>query len=96
MSNLDRNAVEAKATRIKIMVERQHKGVDILFSDNGNGISPGNRDRIYRSFFTTRCDSGGMGLGLGIVRSLIEAHNGTIEPMNAEEGAMFALHFQRS
>lgn len=92
--NLIQNAVQANATHIDIIVGRSQSGVDVLFRDNGDGVSPGNRDKIYQPFFTTRRESGGTGLGLGIVRSLIAAHNGTIQLTTTEEGTTFALHFQ--
>jgi len=66
----------------------------VLFCDNGRGVSPGNREKIYDPFFTTRREQGGTGLGLGIVRSLVEAHNGTIELREAGSGTTFALNFQ--
>lgn len=91
--NLIQNAEQAGATRIEIVVERGQSGIDVLFCDNGLGVSPGNRDKIYDPFFTTRRDSGGTGLGLGIVRSLVEAHGGTVELRGAEAGTVFALRF---
>lgn len=92
--NLIRNAEQAGATQIEIIVERNESGIDVQFRDNGHGVSPGNRDKIYEPFFTTQREAGGTGLGLGIVRSLVEAHNGTIELRNSEEGATFVLHFE--
>jgi signal transduction histidine kinase len=102
--NLIQNAEQAGATRVRFVVERRATGVDILICDNGRGVSPGNRDKIYEPFFTTRRESGGTGLGLGIVRSLVEAHNGTIELRQADPdhepeagfgtGTTFALKFQ--
>ena len=91
--NLIENAEQAGATRIRIVIQPGRPGVDVLFCDNGHGVSPGNREKIYDPFFTTRRDAGGTGLGLGIVRSLVEAHNGRIELRPSEAGAIFALHF---
>jgi signal transduction histidine kinase len=92
--NLIQNAEQAGASRIEIAVERGQSGIEVLFRDNGRGVSPGNRDKIYDPFFTTRRDSGGTGLGLGIVRSLVEAHNGTVLLRGADAGATFVLRFQ--
>jgi signal transduction histidine kinase len=89
--NLIQNAEQAGATRIEIVVEGGDSSVEVLFRDNGAGVSPGNRDKIYEPFFTTRRESGGTGLGLGIVRSLVEAHGGTIELRATEAGTVFAL-----
>jgi len=91
--NLIQNAEQAGATRIEIAVERGPSGIEVLFRDNGRGVSPGNREKIYEPFFTTRRESGGTGLGLGIVRSLVEAHNGAVELRETEAGTTFALHF---
>ena len=46
--------------------------------DDGPGISPGNRDRIFDPFFTTRREEGGTGMGLPIVRRMLEAHGAEI------------------
>jgi signal transduction histidine kinase len=62
--------------------------VVIAVQDSGVGISPENADRLFDAFFSTR--SNGMGMGLSIWRSIIEAHEGRIEASNnAEYGATF-------
>lgn len=64
------------------------KTVTLDIRDNGPGISPGNRTRIFDAFFTTKRDSGGTGMGLEIVKSLLETHRGKIDlmpPPNASE-----------
>jgi signal transduction histidine kinase len=59
--------------------------------DSGPGIKPGHLDRLFDSFFTTK--DGGMGLGLAISRSIIEAHGGHIRADNesAYGGARFSF-----
>ena len=57
----------------------------VSVTDNGCGISPENRDKIWEPLFTTREDTG-TGLGLDICRKIVEAHHGTIESENAPEG----------
>ena len=47
-------------------------------ADNGPGVSEGNRARIFDTFFTTRRNSGGTGMGLPIVRRMLQAHGGDI------------------
>jgi signal transduction histidine kinase len=50
--------------------------VRVTVEDTGNGIDPAHLDHIFDPFFTTK--SNGMGLGLSICRSIIEAHGGKL------------------
>ena len=59
--------------------------------DNGPGISEGNRDKIFRQFFTTARETGGSGLGLSIVQALLHAHGGSITLEPTETGACFRV-----
>jgi two-component system, LuxR family, sensor kinase FixL len=64
--------------------------IEVAIADCGPGISPSNLPRLFESFFTTRAE--GMGLGLSIARSIVEAHDGRIwAEGNADGGATF--HF---
>jgi signal transduction histidine kinase len=56
--------------------------------DSGPGLDPANRDHLFHSFYTTKPD--GMGMGLAISRSIVEAHGGQLwaEP-NQPHGAVF-------
>ncbi|MEO6012935.1 MAG: HAMP domain-containing sensor histidine kinase [Devosia sp.] len=88
---LIRNAGEHGASAIEINAAREDGFLRIIVADNGAGISPGNRDRIFEPFFTTRRESGGTGMGLQIVRSMLAAHAGTIALLPSETGASFEL-----
>jgi signal transduction histidine kinase len=64
--------------------------VDLVVADNGPGIPKEHVPNLFESFFTTKPE--GMGLGLSIVRSIVEAHDGRIEAgQSGDGGALFRL-----
>lgn len=66
------------------------KTVRVEVSDSGAGVSEGDLDKIFQAFYTTKPD--GMGLGLAITRSIVEAHGGRLEARNnAGGGATFSF-----
>lgn len=64
---------------------------EVVVEDDGRGVSAANASRIFTPFFTTARDRGGSGLGLAIVRSLLEAHGGSIAFVPGRLGAAFRL-----
>lgn len=72
-----RDAVSQHSGRIELDMTEQDGIVTLRISDNGRGIPPLALPRIFEPFFTTKED--GVGLGLAIVRSLVELGGGTIE-----------------
>lgn len=93
VSHLIDNALRHNADDIKIDIEADAQYASLTVSDNGDGISEKNREKIFEAFFTTRRESGGTGMGLGIVQSLLQAHGGSIEllPLTAARGARFLI-----
>ena len=93
--NLLRNGVEAIVESgdgqhaLYIETSRDKAGqVEVTVRDTGNGIAPEILARLFEPFFTTKRD--GLGMGLSISRSIIEAHDGTLNaPASVGRGATF-------
>ncbi|WP_022667260.1 sensor histidine kinase [Desulfospira joergensenii] len=73
---------------ISIAVEKGH--IHVCFTDNGDGIDPDVLKKIWTPFYTTK--DTGTGLGLGIVKNIMEAHKGSIRVSNSTgSGAVFEI-----
>ncbi|WP_202311401.1 MULTISPECIES: sensor histidine kinase [unclassified Mesorhizobium] len=90
-ANLADNSARHGATRFGIDVGSAGDRVIFTVTDDGDGISPGNRHHIFEPFFTTRRETGGTGLGLGIVTALLKAHGGAIRLVDSERGTRFEI-----
>ena len=90
-SNLADNAMRHGSSALELTATRQEDLLKVTVRDNGEGVSPNNRSQIFDSFFTTRRDSGGTGMGLAIVRAMLDAHGGTIRLTDSETGTAFEL-----
>lgn len=97
--NLVMNAVEAMASvidRPRDIIIRSWQDEDhvlVAVEDSGTGIAPDSIDRLFSSFYTTK--PGGLGMGLSICRSIIEAHGGKLwASANAGHGATFQFTLQ--
>jgi two-component system nitrogen regulation sensor histidine kinase NtrY len=98
VTNLVKNALQASEEnpqqRIEVSVKTDENYACILIKDNGSGISEENKTRIFEPKFTTK--SSGMGLGLGIIKTIIEAYKGTITFTSKEgEGTTFEVKFPK-
>ena len=85
--NLLNNALEAVPKiggRIQIKLERRPNAIKLKISDNGDGIRPENRDRLFSPFFSTK--EHGTGLGLAMVRSLMERSGGSARCCRSDPG----------
>ena len=95
--NLIMNAIEAmsdvKGSRNLLIstVEDKPNGVLATVRDSGPGLNPDSLERLFDPFFTTK--PGGLGMGLSICRSIVEAHGGRMwAAANRPQGASF--HFR--
>lgn len=86
------NARAHGATAVSLQATDGHAPT-LTVADNGNGISDGNRAQVFTPFFTTRRDSGGTGMGLTIVQSLLQAHGGRITLLPDRQGSVFRIDF---
>jgi PAS domain S-box-containing protein len=92
LTNLFLNAVahafpDGRAGTVEIQVRESGKdNVEVLFSDNGVGMSIDVRRRAFDPFFTTRRDQGGTGLGLHIVYSIVTTRLGGRLDLDSEQG----------
>lgn len=91
LENLVDNAARHGATRVDVDARRRGDTVELTVADDGPGISPANRGRVFDPFFTTRQEDGGTGLGLAICRSLVQGAGGRIDLVPAEQGAAFKV-----
>jgi PAS domain S-box-containing protein len=92
--NLIINAIEAmrdigeEERELLISTRNEPDGVSVEVRDSGPGFTPAALDRVFEAFYTTK--PGGLGLGLSICRSIIEAHNGRLwASPNVPRGAIF-------
>ncbi|AKE52258.1 sensor histidine kinase [Kangiella geojedonensis] len=98
MINLIRNAARFSNKRVKIALVPFKNSIEIRVEDDGPGIPPGKRTRIFEPFtrldFSRNRDSGGAGLGLAIAKGIVNRHQGTIWAEDSRElgGAVFTIH----
>ncbi len=95
INNLLENSVRhgGKNVRIHLSVEYQKENISIRISDNGPGIASEEAERVFEKFFRGKTKAGGSGLGLTIVKAIIESHGGEIMYDGvAGEGAAFRIN----
>ena len=99
--NLILNAVEAMgsvevgARELWISTEQDRSGALVAVGDSGPGVDTERLERVFQSFYTTK--PGGMGMGLSICRSIIDAHGGCLwADANEPRGAVFRFTLPRT
>jgi signal transduction histidine kinase len=95
LGQLLRNAAENGARSVALQAEAARGRVGLRIADDGHGISAGNSERIFAPFFTTHREDGGTGMGLAVVRNILQAHHAEIRLMPAARGATFLITFNR-
>ncbi|MDT0675292.1 sensor histidine kinase [Autumnicola musiva] len=98
VTNLVKNAVQAlqgkENPKIVVSVEEEEEEVCVTICDNGSGISEENKGKIFEPKFTTK--SSGMGLGLAMVKNIVETYNGSISFVsNPDKGTIFKVRFPK-
>jgi two-component system, sensor histidine kinase FlrB len=89
--NLATNALQAATAELNLELLGRRAGdrAEIVVSDNGPGVPLKIRERIFEPFFTTRAR--GNGIGLAIVKSVAEAHAGSVRLVDTSRGATFVI-----
>lgn len=88
--NVIRNSIQAEASEIKLLIKGGEDFCELIIEDNGKGIAPENRNRIFEQNFTTKAS--GMGLGLKLAKRFLDGIGGTIELIDKEKpGTIFKI-----
>jgi signal transduction histidine kinase len=81
-------SVEAEPRELLISTEQHRPGVLVAVRDSGPGIDPTHLERVFEAFYTTK--PRGVGMGLSIFRSIIDAHGGRLwAEVNEPRGTIF-------
>ena len=99
MTNLIKNSIQAcqnvSSPKISVTLKQKENVVEIRVKDNGQGIPKEIRPNIFEPNFTTK--SSGMGLGLGMVKNLVNSYDGKIDfETKIQKGTTFKITFPLS
>ena len=99
VTNLVKNGIQAipenfENPKIEVRVFSENDTVNITVEDNGSGITEENKDKVFEPKFTTK--TSGMGLGLAMVKNIVETYNGSITfTSQLGEGTTFIVTFPK-
>jgi len=95
VQNLVRNAIEAAAPdgQVEVEVEVAERAVHVRVSDDGPGMTPEVRSRMFEPFFSTK--EGGTGMGMSIVHSFVAMHDGRIDVVTGANGTQIDVGLPR-
>jgi nitrogen fixation/metabolism regulation signal transduction histidine kinase len=96
ITNLVKNSIQAcqnvSSPKINVTIKKKDNLVEIKVHDNGHGIPEDVRPNVFEPNFTTK--SGGMGLGLGMVKNLVNSYEGKINfETKIDKGTIFKITF---
>lgn len=99
VTNLVKNAIQAMSEeqepKIVVIVDSDKENVIITVADNGIGVSEDNKNKVFEPKFTTK--TSGMGLGLAMVKNIVETYNGKITFTSQKDvGTTFKVTFPKS
>ncbi len=99
LANLLSNSVKYSpdGSRIEMRLEVQEREVSVAVRDNGAGIEPGRLEQVFDMFYQVSKAQGGLGIGLALVKGLVELHGGRIRAHSdgAGQGSEFVLTLPR-
>jgi two-component system nitrogen regulation sensor histidine kinase NtrY len=99
ITNLVKNSIQAieqkqpEEPRIEVTVKAEETTVAITVMDNGVGILEENKDKVFEPKFTTK--TSGMGLGLAMVKNIVETYKGNISFTSSPETTVFTVRIPR-
>lgn len=92
LENIVRNALRYSHTQIAVNFAVDNQGITVTVDDDGPGVSPDDREQIFRPFFRTDeardRESGGTGLGLAIVDNVVKQHQGWVKADDSPLGGL--------
>ncbi|RPD94598.1 sensor histidine kinase [Aureibaculum marinum] len=99
VTNLVKNSVQSSDSegdvKVEVRVFQENEKIVITVADNGSGISEEDKDKIFEPKFTTK--SSGMGLGLAMVKNIVEAYGGNITFVSElGKGSVFTVTFPKN
>ena len=99
MTNLIQNAIQAvpenRTPEVHVHLVPNEDGVEVWVRDNGSGIEKENLEKIFEPKFTTK--TGGMGLGLGIVKNIIQSFGGELDyTSEVNKGTTFKIKLKKN
>jgi len=95
VTNANQALTEVDNPKIEVQIREKSQFVEISVADNGKGITEAVKDRVFEPKFTTK--TSGMGLGLPMVKNIVEAYGGSISFITEEsKGTVFTVKFPKA